>query len=578
MIFRTFGNNKLGHCPFFCGYFIMARTSPAFTMAGLIALFLASLLFASGCAPKRDTVDDRIQEWLDKAEQSHAYTPSALPPEAVHEVYAEPAAILNDIDAIPDRPLPTQPINLYMQNTSVDAILMIMARAAGVNLVLSPGVHEVQGVSFKFDNVPWDNAFRGLLRSHGLTYFWEGDVLQVYSLKDIDHDINLMERLQKHQAMTAERGFLDPLITSVIKLRYITAGKSETIYQSSSQQSYQPDTSSHQRTAREKKEFSLTDRLVPLLSLDEQNKPRGTIHHDPDTNSLIVHATRSDTNKIIRLLEHIDRPRPQVHIKAHIVQTTKDTARDLGIQWGGRRAGVSGGQPWMLTPGVGSPAGAPSPTFDIGQGSGGMAGNFPADFAETASGLTLGFIMGGANYLEAQLTALQTERKLSILSSPSITTLDNLPAFTETGEKVPYISMDEAGNPKVEFEDAVLRLQITPNVIDANQLRMSILVKNDRVDDSRSVLGNPYIIKKETQTSLVATSGETIVISGLTEELSSNQREGVPGLMSIPGLGALFRRDYQDRDMSEMLIFITPTILPERPQSIPQTNIQPAKQ
>jgi type IV pilus assembly protein PilQ len=128
--------------------------------------------------------------------------------------------------------------------------------------------------------------------------------------------------------------------------------------------------------------------------------------------------------------------------------------------------------------------------------------------------------------------------------------------------------MDDAGNPKVEFEDAVLRLEITPNVIDANQLRMSILVKNDRVDDVRSVQGNPFIYKKETQTSLVAKSGETIVISGLTEEISGNQRQGVPGLMNIPGLGALFRRDKQDQEMSEMLIFITATILPERPVSL----------
>lgn len=545
---------------------VIGRCSGSLT-GGLLALLLAAALIAAGCAGKKETLDDRILEWMERAEDAKGFTPSVLPPEEVREVYEEPVSIFDDLDVVPDRPLPDQRINLHMQNTSVDAILMLMARAADVNLVLSPGVHEIKGVSFKFENVTWDNAFRGLLRSHGLTYFWEGDVLQVYSLKDIDHDINLMERLQKHQSMREDKGRLDSLTTSVIRLRYLSKSADD-----------QNDGT------------SIAERFKPLLSTDEAGNVRGSIHYDPDVNALIVHATRNSTNRIVRLLEHLDRPRPQVHIKAHIVETTKDTARDLGIQWGGRRAGISGGQPWMVSPGVGGPAGgvpidpstdivgwppgqvlpSPAPIFDTGRGTPGMAANFPANLAEGA-GLSLGFIMGGVNLLEAQLSALQTERKANILSSPSITTLDNLTAFTETGEKVPYISMDDAGNPKVDFEDAVLRLEITPNVIDSSQLRLSILVKKDHVDDVRSVQGNPYIIKKETQTSLVASSGETIVISGLTEELSGSRREGVPWLMNIPGIGALFRRDVQGREMSEVLIFITATILPERPASLSQS-------
>jgi type IV pilus assembly protein PilQ len=544
----------------------------------LLCLALVALPMLVGCAPKTHSLDDRIQEWIDKEEQYRAFTPTKVPPEVVSEVYVEPITILDDVDVDPVRPLPTHTLNFLnvIQDQKVADVLMLLARSANVNLVLAPGVHNIDGVtSFKFQDVKWDNAFRGLLRSHGLAYFWEGDVLQVYSRVDIDNDIELMEKLRKHQTLTTERGRPDPLVTSVIKLRYITGSGGGKKYEHQTKTERKDDFSATERQSSTKIEetTAITDRLMHFLSRDEWGYTRGSIHLEPDTNSLVVHATRTDTTKILRLLEHIDQPRPQVHIKAHIVQTSKDTARDLGIQWGGRQAGVNAGQPWMVAPGVGQPTGAfpgegPAPSFNIGQGSGGMAGNFPANLTEIASGLTMGFIMGGANYLEVQLTALQQDRKLNILSSPSITTLDNLPAFTETGEKVPYVSMDDAGNPKVEFEDAVLRLEITPNVIDANQLRMSILVKNDRVDDVRSVQGNPFIYKKETQTSLVAKSGETIVISGLTEEISGNQRQGVPGLMNIPGLGALFRRDKQDQEMSEMLIFITATILPERPVSL----------
>ena len=118
----------------------------------------------------------------------------------------------------------------------------------------------------------------------------------------------------------------------------------------------------------------------------------------------------------------------------------------------------------------------------------GMALNFPADLSSGA-GLTLGFAAEriGKSILNLQLSALQQDGKLNILSSPSITTLDNQMAFTENGEKVPYVSIDEEGNREVRFEDAVLRLEITPHVIDGKNLKMKIVVKKDEVDITRLV-------------------------------------------------------------------------------------------
>ncbi len=127
----------------------------------------------------------------------------------------------------------------------------------------------------------------------------------------------------------------------------------------------------------------------------------------------------------------------------------------------------------------------------------------------------------GGNILDLQLSALQKDGKLNILSSPSITTLDNQKAFTENGEKVPFSTLDTSVTPPtrtVKFEDAVLRLEITPHVIDGQNLSMKILVKKDEVDLTRTVDGNPFIIKKQTETSLIVQDGETIVISGLTKQ------------------------------------------------------------
>jgi type IV pilus assembly protein PilQ len=200
----------------------------------------------------------------------------------------------------------------------------------------------------------------------------------------------------------------------------------------------------------------------------------------------------------------------------------------------------------------------------------GFGVNFPvAQSAISAAGgvASLGLMFGtlGGNILDLQLNALQSENKLNILSSPSITTLDNQKAFTENGARVPYSTLDTSVTPPtrtVKFEDAMLRLEITPHVIDGKNLMMKILVKKDEVDMTRNVEGNPFIIKKQTETSLIVQDGETIVISGLTKQQGSNSDSGIPGLKDIPALGWLFKGESKSESMEEVLIFITPKILP----------------
>ena len=182
----------------------------------------------------------------------------------------------------------------------------------------------------------------------------------------------------------------------------------------------------------------------------------------------------------------------------------------------------------------------------------------------SASGAgSLGLMFGkiGGSILDLQLNALQQDGKLNILSSPSITTLDNQAAYTENGERVPYTAVDKDGNREVKFEDVVLRLEITPHVIDGVNLKMKINVKKDEVNPARNVQGNPGIFKKETDTTLIVKDGETIVISGLTKQKNQDTVSGIPGMKDVPVLGWLFKGNYKSQDMEEVLIFITPHIL-----------------
>ena len=163
-----------------------------------------------------------------------------------------------------------------------------------------------------------------------------------------------------------------------------------------------------------------------------------------------------------------------------------------------------------------------------------------------------------------QLTALEDDGKVNILSNPSIITMDNQMAYTESGARVPYVTVSSDGDQEVKFEDAVLRLEITPHVIDDRYLKRDIIVKNDDVDFSNTVEGNPLIRKKQTKTSVIVENNETVVISGLNKRTVTRSESGVPGMKDIPGLGWAFKGSVDGDEMQEVLIFVTPHILPVR--------------
>ncbi|MFW6178872.1 MAG: type IV pilus secretin PilQ, partial [Desulfohalobiaceae bacterium] len=169
--------------------------------------------------------------------------------------------------------------------------------------------------------------------------------------------------------------------------------------------------------------------------------------------------------------------------------------------------------------------------------------------------------------LYSQLQTLESEGKVNILSSPSITTMDNQMAFTDHGEKVPYETVDEDGDRNVQFEDASLRLEVVPSLIDGEHMMMDIKVLKDEVDFTRDVQGNPVIRTKETETNLVVRDGETIVISGLSKQTVSDRERGILGLRQLPGLGWLFKDQNLDDEMEEFMIFITPSILSPQGES-----------
>ncbi len=489
-----------------------------------------------GCAKDLSKVKDPfLEKWSTMAETSQGNSPSGrsrimeLPP-------LEDDEIITDEAARKEKPLPTRRVTLRMHNVDINVILRALAQAANVNIMLRSGVKGE--TSINVENKPWDQTFLGILKTNGLSYTWEGDIIRIMTAEDMERDLKLDAARDRMRSQK--------LLTMIINVDYADAAK-------------------------------LRDSLKELLTKDKDGKVRGSILVDQHTNSMIIQATRDDLRRMIPMIERLDKPASQILIKANIVEATKTTARNLGVQWGGIYTNVAGGQNYYITPGgsggstTASPTtGSYTPTFgSTGISGQGNAFNFPVSEAAKAvaggSG-SLGLIFGtiGGSILEVQLQALQNDGQLNILSSPSITTLDNQMAYTENGERVPYVATSTSSGvvtQEVKFEDAVLRLEITPHVIDGKHLKMKIKVKKDQVDPTRTVQGNPYIIKKQTETNLIVRDGETIVISGLTKQQVSKSDAGLPGLKDVPGLGYLFKSDSRSEDMEEVLIFITPHVL-----------------
>ncbi len=502
-------------------------------------IFFALILFC-GCADglKSTKKDSFFEKWSTAAENSQGHSPSAEPKKInVADLKAKQSSSLA-LAGLSIKKLPSKEINLTMRQAELKAVLRAMAKSVDLNLMVK---NDLKGeISVDFRGVPWDQAFIGLLRTHGLSYVWEGDIILVKTADDIEQDLKQKVQLRDIQ-------WVEPLLPPVvINIDYYVEPK------------------------------ILVPMLQDFLTKDKDGKPRGSVKFDKHSNSLVISAMRIDLDKMLPIIEKIDKPTPQILIKANIVETSKNVARDLGIKWGGWNSSTVGSSDFIVTGGSGVPVGgiggsSPAPsTQRSGFGVNFPAGSAGAGILDAATGPlgSLGLMFGkiGGNLLEVELQALQKDSKLNILSSPSITTLDNQIAFTENGQRVPFVTTTTTAGvttQTVVFENVVMRLEITPHVIDGKNMKMKIKVVKDELDftHAATMLGNPIIIKKLTETSLIVKDGETIVISGLTKETKGDGDTGVPWLKDVPVLGWVFKADNKNEAMEEVIIFITPHIL-----------------
>ena len=496
----------------------MSRMNRKGNITGLAAV---CLLLVCGCSQYQqvEATDPFMDKWKVKAQESKSYppVPSQTSQDLARDPVAKPAGIKPDPEK--ERPLPTKRISMTMSNVDVSVLLRALARAADVNIILN---NKVTGrANINISQAPWDQVFLSILRTHNLSYAWQGDIVRIMTAEDLEEE--LRKEVRRRELLIAE-----PTVNRIVPVKFTSADK-------------------------------LQENMKSFLSVDKTGKPVGSILVDQHTNALIINAVPRDLNTILSVIEKLDKPTPQVHIEAFIVEATKDVARDLGIQWGGayqlsggdKRGFLTGRDNNGLSQGIGTP---------VNPGLGNVVNNALTDAAATSFGFLYQNV--GKALLSIQLTALQDEGKVNILSTPSITTLDNQMALIESGKDVPYQSVSD-GEVNIQYKKAVLSLKVTPHVIDNQTLKLAVVVKKDEVDFAQStrVLGNPTIITKNAETNVIQADGQTLVIGGLNKETSTDTLSGTPTLMDVPGLGWLFKRDGKSSAKEALLIFITPTIL-----------------
>ena len=395
-------------------------------------------------------------------------------------------------------------ITLNFQDIEVRSVLAIIADFTGLNLVASDSV---QGrVTLNLEDVPWDQALDLVLQSHGLASRQEGNVIVVAPAGELAQREQL--EIQSREQMET----LAPLTSEYIEVRYARAS--------------------------DLAELLRADGGFGLLS------ERGRVAVDQRTNTLLIQDTADQIDEILRTLDRLDVAVRQVQIEARIVVAQESAVQQLGVRWG-----VSGGE---------------SSRFDFQGASTGAAprGGLAVDFGSGPSATTFGFgYLSGDVLLDLELRALESERKSQTISQPRVITANQGTATILQGEERAYTSGQDQENPQIEFKEAVLSLEVTPQITPDNRIIMDLVITNDTFGAAEGPNQEPPINRNEITTQVLVDNGETVVLGGIlsTEDLRNLAK--TPFLGDLPVIGNLFRYTETSSDKVELLVFITPRIL-----------------
>jgi type IV pilus assembly protein PilQ len=438
-------------------------------------------------------------------------------------------------------------LSLNFQNIEVRALLQVIADFTNFNIVTSDTV--TGNVTLRLKDVPWDQALDIILQARGLGVRKSGNVLWV-APKD-----ELAAREQADLEAKRKVTELEAVRTQSFQLNYAKA------------QDIANGLTGQGQTG------SAGGQAARILS------PRGTVIFETRTNQLFVSDVPSKLQEIQEMIAKIDIPVRQVLIEARIVEATDTFGKSLGVKLGfNDLRGIRGGVPgWNVADNNriavgGSYAGISNATLQPftggATGTGVDSGQFvnlpalpqggydPATFALSIFGAS------SNRFLNLEISALEADGKGKVVSSPRVVTADQIKATISQGTKVPFQRSTSSGATAIEFVEATLKLEVTPQITPEGNISMQVKINKDSLGQL-TALGREINVK-EVQTQVLVENGGTVVIGGIYEQQESTTTSKVPLLGDIPYLGNLFKTKTNDAQRTELLVFLTPKVVSER--------------
>jgi len=423
-------------------------------------------------------------------------------------------------------PYTGEKLSLNFQSIEVRSVLQLLADFTDMNLVASDSVGG--SVTLRLNNVPWDQALDIILKSKGLAKRITGNVMMVGPQAEVAAQEKL-ELEAKKQVVE-----LSPLITEFFEVSYAKASDLVSILKSTGGR-------------------GTNNSDTKLIS------NRGGVSVDKRTNTLLVQETAEKLVEIRRIIERLDRPVRQVMIESRIVIANDDFTRDLGVRFGLSGIDQSNDSISVAAGALGNGVEvAGGNIFDV-NGSEGLLVDLPAASPAGAIQFVVGKI--GSSLLQLELSALQTEAKGELISSPRVITSDQIEAEISQGVEIPFQEASSSGATSTSFEEAELKLSVTPRITPDDRINLELNITKDSPDFSNVQPGGVPINTQEVDTTVLVNNGDTVVLGGIYERSKDHSVRKVPFFGDLPAVGVLFKKDFKQDNNRELLFFITPKIL-----------------
>jgi len=432
-------------------------------------------------------------------------------------------------------------LSLNFQNVEVRSVLNVIADFTDLNIITSD---TVQGnLTLRLKDVPWDQALDIILQTRGLDMRKSGNVVWI-APRD---ELATKEKLElEAKQQIAE---LEPLRTETFQLNF---AKAEVIAKLLSGTTGGGGT--EQR----------------ILS------KRGSASWDDRTNQLFVQDIPSQLEEVRKLIAQTDIPVRQVMIEARIVEAGDQFTRTLGARLGYHVTDPLGSSPIFSNPNRAIFGGGLQDTaFHSGQAVTAPTFpnqvnmvNLPANLSQQQAGQTAGqfslvlFNRAQTRFVNLELTALESDGRGKIISSPRVVTANQVEALIEQGTELPYQQATSSGATSISFRKANLSLKVRPQITPDGNVVLDVDVNKDAVG-----LQTPAgfaIDTKHVKTSVLIENGGTVVIGGIYTQELRNDVHKVPLLGDLPAVGALFRNTQRIDNKTELLVFLTPRIVDDR--------------